>query len=377
MARYDVTYTCGHNDRIQLYGKHKDREWWLAREHEKLCPDCYRAKLEEDRRKQNEEAAAKNREKGLPELEGTEKQIPWAEALRGKFMQKAQEEIERINQIDAERIKIGMELAAQKASASWWIDTRFDSVGSIVGALIKEAEIERTTPPAEVVEANIQNAILRPTEAVTESVAIITPIDGKIWLDLPERNDRFREAVKAMGYKWNGRVWARNIVKRNGSIEDRAAEAGHRLLAEGFIVRIDDELVREKAISGEYQPEQTRWIFARIKDDYEGWFAVHWGRKDDLYGVAKRLPGSRWDRPFVVVPPEQFEQVLDFAETHGFSLTEKAQEVADQAMAAKEAALIVDVKPPKQTKLSTADTTPPVLEAPEEVLVDESLRDDD
>jgi hypothetical protein len=44
MAKYDVTYSCGHTDRIALFGKERDRqhkiEWF---ERNGLCPDCYKA----------------------------------------------------------------------------------------------------------------------------------------------------------------------------------------------------------------------------------------------------------------------------------------------------------------------------------------------
>jgi hypothetical protein len=45
MAHYDVTYSCGHQDRIQLFGPHKDRQErinWL--ESQGLCRACYTAK---------------------------------------------------------------------------------------------------------------------------------------------------------------------------------------------------------------------------------------------------------------------------------------------------------------------------------------------
>lgn len=46
MALYEVTFSCGHTERIQLYGKHTDRErkikWFEA--HGK-CSECYKASL--------------------------------------------------------------------------------------------------------------------------------------------------------------------------------------------------------------------------------------------------------------------------------------------------------------------------------------------
>ncbi len=47
MAKYDVTYSCGHNGTVELFGKTSEREnklnWYAAYG---LCPACYRAKME-------------------------------------------------------------------------------------------------------------------------------------------------------------------------------------------------------------------------------------------------------------------------------------------------------------------------------------------
>ena len=74
MAKYDVTYACGHTETVELFGKTSERERkikWM--EGDCLCPSCCKAK-------QQKEAAAFN----LPELTGTPKQISWAETLRNK-----------------------------------------------------------------------------------------------------------------------------------------------------------------------------------------------------------------------------------------------------------------------------------------------------
>lgn len=87
MAKYKVTYTCGHEGVVNIIGPNKDREWKLAYEEAKLCPDCYKAKLEAERQKQNAEAAEANQTAGLPKLEGTEKQIAWAETIRKSILE--------------------------------------------------------------------------------------------------------------------------------------------------------------------------------------------------------------------------------------------------------------------------------------------------
>lgn len=87
MARYTITYSCGHTADKQLFGKIDDRDNYInwCKEH-KLCPECQRKQLEAQRaeqtRKATEEASALN----LAELTGSEKQIAWAITIRSKVL---------------------------------------------------------------------------------------------------------------------------------------------------------------------------------------------------------------------------------------------------------------------------------------------------
>lgn len=75
--KYTVTCSCGHKIEVVLFGKTSDREaklkWY---ETQALCPDCYNAQIKES-----------SREYGLPTLEGTEKQVAWAEKIRIDMME--------------------------------------------------------------------------------------------------------------------------------------------------------------------------------------------------------------------------------------------------------------------------------------------------
>ena len=75
MAKYQVTYACGHTDTIQLYGKVSDREKRLAYLATIDCPDCYHNKQLQ---------AAKAQTAGLPDLQGSDKQINWATQIRAE-----------------------------------------------------------------------------------------------------------------------------------------------------------------------------------------------------------------------------------------------------------------------------------------------------
>ena len=91
--KYYVTFSCGHEGEVNLYGKAAERDRRIAwYEEEGICPDCYRKMKEEERRKADEELAAYadkiKTEWNLPELEGTEKQVAWARKIRASYFKK-------------------------------------------------------------------------------------------------------------------------------------------------------------------------------------------------------------------------------------------------------------------------------------------------
>lgn len=87
MAKYDVTFSCGHTETVQLFGKTKSREdkieYW---ERSGFCSECYKKQQAEITEKRTKEA-------GLPGLEGTEKQIAWANKIRLELISAKQDRI--------------------------------------------------------------------------------------------------------------------------------------------------------------------------------------------------------------------------------------------------------------------------------------------
>lgn len=75
MAKYTVTHTCGHEQKHQLFGPHRERDRKIQWFSTTLCTECW---------KQSQQEAAKEvaSELKLPQLQGTEKQIAWAERIR-------------------------------------------------------------------------------------------------------------------------------------------------------------------------------------------------------------------------------------------------------------------------------------------------------
>ena len=122
--KYDVTYTCGHVATIQLYGKTSERENRIKYlEGNCVCPECYKAQKDAERKAENEKAAEAAETRGMQELSGSPKQVAWANTIREKVMKY----IDKTMNLEDERVKNLIQYIntnADTKSASWWIDRR-------------------------------------------------------------------------------------------------------------------------------------------------------------------------------------------------------------------------------------------------------------
>ncbi len=133
MAKYTVTYKCGHQKEVQLYGKESDRQKKIAWYATIDCPDC-----EAEMQKEMSDA------NGLPSLTGSEKQIAWATKLRNQALEILNAHIEAYvapqNQpiIKAARDK----WIANETASTYWIDNRFElsDLRSIINLIQKSAK---------------------------------------------------------------------------------------------------------------------------------------------------------------------------------------------------------------------------------------------
>lgn len=111
--QYKGVYACGHEGTVKISGgKAADREWKANRAFEHDCPECQKKAREEEIRVINEESASDSKKLRFPELEGSPKQIAWANTIRLKFYDFC---VERGISPD--------EVIDNETSASWWIDT--------------------------------------------------------------------------------------------------------------------------------------------------------------------------------------------------------------------------------------------------------------
>lgn len=125
MAKYTITYTCGHTETIQLTGKVSERMRRIAKLEQCECDACFR-------NKQNAQSEQARQERGLSELQGTPKQIAWATTIR-EGVCKALDKVRKIADNDQAKAMVdGWEQDINKeTSASWWIEHRYQMPNEI------------------------------------------------------------------------------------------------------------------------------------------------------------------------------------------------------------------------------------------------------
>lgn len=240
----------------------------------------------------------------------------------------------------------------------------------ILRRAIKPKPEPKTTP---------RRVTLRPELPQTETVAIINLTGTLLTAKLTEKLDAFRQVVKFqchMDFDWDGRQWFRRLSKFSGEPIHRVTELCHRLLAENFVIEVDADWVDAIHVA-DYLPEQTKWI-KRVVDGgkYNDWFSVVWGKYDDYYEVAKRIRGSHYHEHQIVVPPVQFEAVMDFATAYDFAISDGAHELIAIAKTKRDAAILTTVEKPKPRKRVVAQDVRPKLEPVAGEGIDDEFADD-
>ncbi len=395
MAWYYGTYSCGHEGRENIVGPTKNRQWIADRKFEGLCYECYQAKLEADREAANREAKEKAKEMELPELTGTDKQVAWANTLRQQLIEKFEAKIKegftpsvtKRHGITEEKLRATLQnILSTKTDAKWYIDNRDIGNYQIIECM-KQYEAERVlsdiSGPTEELskDEKIMNRIQdepktqEPKKLETKTVmpvncehkepAIIKLHENKVIVEFPRRHDKFREIVKNLGFTW-GSCWVKEITKYNGPARDRAVELGNKLLSAGFPINMDAGLI-DDAVSGNYKPEQKRWIKAFTSGEHEGKLSISWvGYDDDLYRVAKKLPSAKWTGKSLAVKVNYWQEVEDFASLYGFSFSDVAKELIEKYKLQD----VAVVTPTAQQEEKAVDGLKKILSSSDEVLDD-------
>jgi hypothetical protein len=141
MAKYDVTYTCGHDGVANIVGPEKDRPRKLDWLETQKCPDC---------KKQSEQDAAKAyaEEKHLPALaQGSEKQIEWAERIRYRLLSDAHAymltpEIVKADEVTKKYLTQALRKLSIQSKAAWWINQDTSEGRVLIRRWAKEAYLK-------------------------------------------------------------------------------------------------------------------------------------------------------------------------------------------------------------------------------------------
>nr|DAP82251.1 MAG TPA: hypothetical protein [Caudoviricetes sp.] len=121
MSKYQIKHACGcivtHNIcGTDVHGERQRKADWLATQ---LCYECYK-------KEQTEKAKESN--KDLPSLNGTEKQIAWAESIRAEKIKQLKQTIDKNINKEGELFekfeKIVNDEVINNTSAKYWIDNR-------------------------------------------------------------------------------------------------------------------------------------------------------------------------------------------------------------------------------------------------------------
>ena len=138
MAHYDITHACGHDERIQLFGKTSERERRIEWLQERPCTECWRKEraAEVEARKDKEAAmivekfgsdaadAVNLLSNASCTLEGSAKQIAWATDIRKEFIEKTKADMKSADKNDVLDMKAMLKVADNITEADDWINAR-------------------------------------------------------------------------------------------------------------------------------------------------------------------------------------------------------------------------------------------------------------
>jgi hypothetical protein len=360
------------------------KKFWRDREGTEygLCRECWQKQKEEKKEAERQKAEEESKALALPELQGTEKQIAWANQLRlslvDKYMTRQKALNEKIEQeSDARLVELRCRMEStynfiinNKLTARWWIDNRENTIGEMFAKAeqeMKARELEETPEGKAALEEIQKIRVLRPEKPVDESMVEVKIAEKTVTV-VSKKDERIIKACKDLGFKWDPQSgWVKGISFRNGHAVDRAAEIGNKLLSIGFPVTIDNDEAAKKAVNADFEPECTRWI-STGKEDHSK-LCVEWeGMNDSLYRAARSLPGSKYERPYVVVSIKYFAEVEDFAGLYGFKFSPGAQKAIAEFKASLEIKQVAPTQAPEQEE--PKDGLKEILKSSDEVIDD-------
>lgn len=330
--KFDGNYSCGHYGKIK--SQYANSEEWAKEYFENnVCPDCAR---EGKRRVQEAKAEQYNAKTNLVQLEGTEKQIAYANVIRHKFLsnfdideftktmhemrlhyethsnkERANDEIENI--ILPKRIEYFennteevMNKIKEIKSAKTWIDNRLNFDFEFVLSYVPLEKID-------------DSRMIKPNDW-NNKVAIIDLIRDKITVKI-EKNEKIKEFLKEHKFTWydfHGGFWEKTPV--GGDLgEDLACYVASVILQNKYAVIIKTYL-HEQILSGNFEKEYTHLIYR-----YNDKLCISFPYSAEMVEKVKKIKGRRWTDGKNLVPLESYAEIEEFAKAQGFRFTEDAK----------------------------------------------------
>jgi hypothetical protein len=189
------------------------------------------------------------------------------------------------------------------------------------------------------VKAPAGDRIVSPPDPVCFEPAKIEVSGNAVRAWLPHRDEGFVNVVYPLGYRWGGAAWHQSFAQWQHPVVDRAVELAVLLLNAGFIVQPPSDLV-SRVIAGDYTPLPATWVKRRTKGRCTDWFEITWPENGpDFYRKAALIRGAKVYPNVALVPKALYDDVLDFAQTHGFAVSAGALNLAAIAKAERDAML--------------------------------------
>ena len=339
---YEITYACGHTGEVEFYGKERDCEWRSQQEAKKLCPDC----VEKEKEKEIAQAKAWAKEKGLPDLEGTEKQIAWAAVIRKRLFEdleeckkKDQEEIEKLKTNPSEKLRkewienetdcLNIRLQAadeikekwkKENQAKFWIDGRNTTADWQIMNLCRPIRKRR--------KEDLESKVYENGAAEDIEVRVYTLPKVEEVKITSEYNEKKNSILKRMGFKFSarGEYWYRYPSPAMPTLSDIAATTTNELVKAGFIVRVFDQDVMNLLDTESFRPFNPRELAC---DDHQFMMCMD----DEIKETALSLPGAKEVKGQVRIPAKYRAEVDDFAHLYGFAISKEAQDLIDETPA--------------------------------------------
>ncbi len=327
MSWVAVTFRCGCAGHVQAFGNRSDRERkanWLAER--RACEPCFAAEREAQQKAEQEAAKAQAEEWELPALEGTEKQVAWAERIRADLV-KAIEAVRALGNLETcdpdGFFEEGVVDVLARSDVQFWIDTvrgwdlHVTRLRDDIRYIGKQArkEIGKAGP-----------TIVQPEGQIAVSQVTIRHEPGEILLTTTRKeSDALVERIKDIGFRWSSDHWYFHCTPSPVPLDNVAAGVASEVLAMGYSVVLPQPTVVDVLSSGEFERDPVRKLVTH-KDGKA--FLLRWRKSDGIYDVVKSLPGARWDSPYMKVPATASNEVMDLAERLGFWISDTARDLA-------------------------------------------------